>query len=223
MAQLSECHKFRFELTSAASLQAVNALDGTLLDEYTLTKPSNWSANSTVQASYFKTFEGNFTETWAEEYGEHHNVKGFWYMHETFSAIVLIRKPLLAIPWHDTLWVHPLARHTLGSRLFLLRCQAIKAPQQQFAVQPCQMQMLVIYQNMSLDDAGGDVAGSDILNTAEDQIFADNSSILATLANMTALAVSCSCLPSMTCSCDTSPPSPNPCPSLEIYALGEVT
>lgn len=91
MAQLSECHKFRFELTSAASLQAVNALDGTLLDEYTLTKPSNWSANSTVQASYFKTFEGNFTETWAEEYGEHHNVKGFWYMHETFSAIVLIR------------------------------------------------------------------------------------------------------------------------------------
>ena len=51
-------------------LQAVNALDGTLLDDYTLTKPSNWSANSTVQANYAKTFIGNFTTTWAEQYGK---------------------------------------------------------------------------------------------------------------------------------------------------------
>ena len=38
--------------------------------------------------------------------------------------------------------------------------------------------------------AGADAYGNAILDAAEDQIFADNSSILATLANMTALAVS---------------------------------
>ena len=78
-----------------------------------------------------------------------------------------------------------------------------------------------------LNVAGGDVAGDDILNTAEDQIFADNSSVLATLANMTALAVSCSCLRGMTCSYVTSPPfphpTPTPLPSPEMGALGDVT
>lgn len=38
--------------------------------------------------------------------------------------------------------------------------------------------------------AGGDTYGGAILDAAEDQIFTDNSSILATFANMTALAVS---------------------------------
>lgn len=51
-------------------MQAVNSLDGSLLDDYTLTKPSNWKANATVQANFAKTFIGNFTSTWAEEYGE---------------------------------------------------------------------------------------------------------------------------------------------------------
>lgn len=51
-------------------LQAVNALDGTLLDDYTLTKPSNWSANSTVQTSFVSSYIGNFTATWAEQYGK---------------------------------------------------------------------------------------------------------------------------------------------------------
>ena len=39
--------------------------------------------------------------------------------------------------------------------------------------------------------AGGDAYGNSILDAAEDQIFADNSSILATLANLTTLAVRC--------------------------------
>ena len=38
--------------------------------------------------------------------------------------------------------------------------------------------------------AGGDTYGGAILDAAEDQIFTDNSSILATFANITALAVS---------------------------------
>lgn len=41
--------------------------------------------------------------------------------------------------------------------------------------------------------AGGDAYGDSILGAAEDQIFASNSSILATLANMTSLAVSTTC------------------------------
>ncbi|KAL3138574.1 hypothetical protein ABBQ32_006345 [Trebouxia sp. C0010 RCD-2024] len=85
-------------------IQAVNSLDGSLLDDYTLTKPSNWKANATVQSNFAKTFIGNFTTTWAEEYG-------------------------------------------------------------------------------------GDAYGNSILDAAEEQIFADNSSILATLANLTTLAV----------------------------------
>lgn len=58
------------ELIHVATMQAVNSLDGTLLDDYTLTKPSNWKANSTVQANFAKTYIGNFTATWAEQYGK---------------------------------------------------------------------------------------------------------------------------------------------------------
>lgn len=47
--------------------------------------------------------------------------------------------------------------------------------------------------------AGGDVAGNAILGTAENQIFAGNSSILNTLANMTSLTVSCTCLEHVNC------------------------
>ena len=42
---------------------------------------------------------------------------------------------------------------------------------------------------------GGDQYGNTILDAAEAQIFANNASILATLANMTALAVSHLLLP----------------------------
>ncbi len=42
---------------------------------------------------------------------------------------------------------------------------------------------------------GGDQYGNNILDAAEAQIFASNTSILATLANMTALAVSHLVLP----------------------------
>ena len=50
--------------------QAVNALDGTLLDDYTLTKPSGWAANATRQTATMTNFVGNFTSTWYESYGE---------------------------------------------------------------------------------------------------------------------------------------------------------
>lgn len=84
-------------------IQAVNSLDGTLLDDYTLTKPAGWAANSTRQTATMTNFVGNFTSTWYESYG-------------------------------------------------------------------------------------GDQYGNNILDAAEAQIFASNTSILATLANMTALA-----------------------------------
>ncbi len=50
--------------------QAVNSLDGTLLDDYTLTKPAGWAANSTRQTATMTNFVGNFTSTWYETYGE---------------------------------------------------------------------------------------------------------------------------------------------------------
>ena len=50
--------------------QAVNSLDGTLLDDYTLTKPAGWAANSTRQTATMTNFVGNFTSTWYESYGE---------------------------------------------------------------------------------------------------------------------------------------------------------
>ena len=56
--------------TIALWLQAVNADDGTLLDDYTLTKPSNWAANSTRQTATQTNFVGNFTATWYEIYGK---------------------------------------------------------------------------------------------------------------------------------------------------------
>ena len=52
-------------------VQAVNSLDGTLLDDYTLTKPAGWSANSTEQQATQANFVGNFTATWYEIYGKH--------------------------------------------------------------------------------------------------------------------------------------------------------
>jgi len=48
---------------------------------------------------------------------------------------------------------------------------------------------------------GGDQYGNTILDAAEAQIFANNASILATLANMTALAVSHLLLPFLLCLC----------------------
>ena len=51
-------------------LQAVNSLDGSILDDYTLTKPSTWAANSTKQMATMTNFVGNFTPTWYESYGE---------------------------------------------------------------------------------------------------------------------------------------------------------
>lgn len=68
-------------------MQAVNSLDGTLLDDYTLTKPSNWSANSTTQANYAKTFIGNFTATWAEQYGKKRPAP-FLRLHTSLYAVV---------------------------------------------------------------------------------------------------------------------------------------
>ena len=51
--------------------QAVNSLDSTLLDDYTLTKPAGWAANSTRQTATMTNFVGNFTSTWYETYGEY--------------------------------------------------------------------------------------------------------------------------------------------------------
>ena len=39
-------------------LQAVNSADGTLLDQFTLTKPANWTTNYNRQSATMKTFVG---------------------------------------------------------------------------------------------------------------------------------------------------------------------
>lgn len=54
---------------TALSFQAVNSADGSLIDQFTLTKPANWTTSYTRQSNLMKTFIGNFTYTWEELYG----------------------------------------------------------------------------------------------------------------------------------------------------------
>ena len=66
LAHITECFG---TVTKCGDMQAVNSLDGSILDDYTLTKPSTWSANYTSQTATMSSFVGNFTSTWYETYG----------------------------------------------------------------------------------------------------------------------------------------------------------
>ncbi len=68
---------------------------------------------------------------------------------------------------------------------------------------------------VSCVETGGDQYGNNILDAAEAQIFASNTSILATLANMTALAVSHLVLPFWLCLCSLCT-----CKTMCLYSFG---
>jgi hypothetical protein len=57
-------HASRTTLT----LQAVNAANGKLIDEFTLSKPAGYVTNSTAMLNMEKVFQGNRTNTWEEKY-----------------------------------------------------------------------------------------------------------------------------------------------------------
>lgn len=81
--------------------QAVNSLDGQVVDDYTLTKPSGWRPNQAAQLATIALFHSNYTPTWLELSG----ING--------PAEDLVLRPAEALLFSDPELLHSLRNATL--------------------------------------------------------------------------------------------------------------
>ena len=73
-------------------LQAVNSADGSLIDQFTLTKPANWTTSYTRQSTTMKTFVGGLQKP-------AHCTRGCLLQTST-AALCLHKRPVKSTLWH---------------------------------------------------------------------------------------------------------------------------